>query len=81
MKRKTIILIIAAIALLAIVYLVFGRSKVTAGDIKIETARVEKGTISKLVESTGTLQALDTVQVGTQVSGIVIKFMSISTLR
>ncbi len=73
MKRKTIILIIAAISLLAIVYLVFGRSKVTAGDIKIETARVEKGTISKLVESTGTLQALDTVQVGTQVSGIVNK--------
>jgi len=73
MKRKTIILIIAAVALLIAAYFVFGRSTVAAGDIKIETAKVEKGTISKLVSATGTLQVIDTVEVGTQVSGIVDK--------
>lgn len=35
------------------------------------TARVERGTVSKTVSATGRLQALTTVQVGTQVSGTI----------
>lgn len=38
-----------------------------------ETAVVEKGTIINTVTATGTLQALQTVDVGTQVSGVISK--------
>lgn len=39
----------------------------------IETAKVAKGTISETVTATGTLEAITTVEVGTQVSGVIDK--------
>ncbi len=73
MKRKTIIWTVAVVVLAVAAYLIFGRSKVDAGNIKIETAKVTTGTISEIITCTGTVQAQDTVAVGTQVSGIVDK--------
>ncbi len=71
MKKKTIIIITAAVAVVVAGYLLFGRKQASAGKINVETAKVEKGTISKSVTATGTLEAITTVEVGTQVSGIV----------
>jgi len=70
MKRKKLIII--GIILIAVVLLVFARKpfkkKETA--TSFETVKVEKGNISNTVTATGTIQALKTVNVGTQVSGI-----------
>jgi len=40
-------------------------------DVQYFTAKVEKGDISQVVQATGTINALTTVQVGSQVSGII----------
>ena len=40
-----------------------------------ETAKVGKGTISNTVTATGTLEAIKTVEVGTQVSGVIEKIL------
>jgi HlyD family secretion protein len=71
MKKKTIIIIIAVLVLALALFFLFGRKAGGSGKIKIETAKVEKGTISRSVTATGTLEAITTVEVGTQVSGIV----------
>lgn len=71
MKKKTIIIIAAVVAVAFVAYYVFGRKSAGTGKITIETAKVEKGTIGKTVTATGTLEAITTVEVGTQVSGIV----------
>lgn len=71
MKKRTVFIIIAVGIIAIAAYLIFGGKKVDAGKINIETAKVEQGTISKSVTATGTLEAITTVDVGTQVSGIV----------
>ncbi len=71
MKKKMIIIISAIIAVVVVAFLVIGRSNSSAAKIAIETAKTEKGTISRTVSATGTLEAITTVEVGTQVSGIV----------
>jgi HlyD family secretion protein len=43
------------------------------GEINIETTAVSKGSISNTVTATGTIQAIKTVAVGTQVSGVISK--------
>ncbi len=71
MKKKNIIITsLIAVAVVAVA-LIFKPSRVNVEDIQIETAKVESGTISQVVTATGTLEALTTVEVGTQVSGIV----------
>lgn len=40
-----------------------------------ETIRVERGNITNVVTATGTIQAVTTVNVGTQVSGIISKVL------
>ena len=63
-------LIVAAAALVAIVIAaVAWRATRTAPAPKYETARVDRGRIVAQVTATGTLSALVTVQVGSQVSG------------
>ena len=71
MKKKTIITFTVIAACLAVAYFIFKPKKVSVEDIKIETAKAETGTISKTVTATGTLEAITTVEVGTQVSGII----------
>jgi HlyD family secretion protein len=70
MKKKTIIItgIVGLIVIAAIVALKpFSKKE---ADVTFETVKVEKGNITNTVTATGTIEAIKTVNVGTQVSGI-----------
>lgn len=73
MKRKILIISSAIIAILLALFFIIKPNKVDIENITIETATVERGSVSKTVTATGTLEAITTVDVGTQVSGIVEK--------
>lgn len=66
---KTAIGVAAAAAVLAAAWFGFGKKAPEAP--KYLTANVDRGTIVQVVGTTGTLTALTTVKVGSQVSGIV----------
>lgn len=70
MKKKTIIwiLILVVIAAAAIYYFRSGNKSQT---ISFVTAKAQYGYIAKTVTATGTIQPVDTVSVGAQVSGVV----------
>jgi HlyD family secretion protein len=70
MKRKR--LIIGGIIIIAVAILVFALKPFTkkTAATSFETVKVEKGNISNTVTATGTIEALKSVNVGTQVSGI-----------
>jgi HlyD family secretion protein len=71
---KKILIIIAVLVVLGIAaWFFFLRGE----NVKYEwkTAKVEKGDITMTVTATGTLNAVTTVQVGTQVSGIINKIL------
>ena len=68
-KSYWILLAITVIVVALLAWFVFGRK--TAATIEYKTAQVEKGNIQITVRASGTLQAVTTVQVGTQVSGII----------
>ena len=72
--KKRIIIIISIIVVLTvsfIIYSVWKNSKNT--EISWITVQPEKGAIQNLVTATGTVNALKTVLVGTQVSGVISK--------
>lgn len=73
MKKKTIIIIsviaIIAVGGLLVSYVMKEKDKT----IDFQTATVEPGNISTTVTATGTIQAIQTVEVGTQVSGVIKK--------
>lgn len=69
MKRKGLIAVIAGVALMALLLTKCFSKK--ADEYTFDTVKVEKGTITNTVTATGTLEAITTVQVGTQVSGII----------
>jgi HlyD family secretion protein len=70
MKRKIITWSIVAVAIAAAaVYYFSSRNKTVA--VVFTTAKEETGYIAKSITATGTLQPLDTVSVGSQVSGLV----------
>ncbi|MBN1293280.1 MAG: efflux RND transporter periplasmic adaptor subunit [Candidatus Latescibacteria bacterium] len=71
MKR---ILIIAGILLIVVVGLVFLRSK-NGADAKtsIEYTEVTRGDLENVISSTGTIEPISTVEIGTQVSGTIDK--------
>jgi HlyD family secretion protein len=64
--------VVLAIAVV-VVWMIVGRK----ADAKVEfrTTKIEKGDIQVTVRASGTLQAVTTVQVGTQVSGIIKKIL------
>ena len=68
--RKTL-LILAAVAVIAAG--AYGYYRYTQKPVAptITTARITRGVIAETVGATGTLQAVTTVQVGTQVSGTI----------
>jgi HlyD family secretion protein len=72
MKKKTII-VITAVSVLGIATIValkpFAKKETV---VAFNTIKVEKGNISNTVTATGTIQAIKTVNVGTQVSGIIL---------
>lgn len=69
MNRKRVLIAVAAlVALMAILGFVL-RSR-RNGDTTYRTGKVEQGNIEQTVSATGQLSAVKTVQVGTQVSGL-----------
>lgn len=71
--KKSIIYIGSAIVVLAAGFLIYKSVTKTKQTVSIETAKVVRGTISNTVTATGTLEAVKTVDVGTQVSGVIEK--------
>jgi HlyD family secretion protein len=67
---KKSFLIIPALALIILLIFLF-RSKNSTSEAEYLTSEVERGSISILVTATGTLEAVTTVQVGSQVSGTI----------
>ena len=70
-KRYWIILIIVILVVAVAAYFLFGKKKDSV--VEWRTAKVEKGDLQVTVRASGTLSADTTVQVGTQVSGIINK--------
>ena len=68
-KKKWIILGAATVAVG--VFVAFGLNR--GGQIQHFTAKIERGEIDDVVEATGTINAVITVQVGSQVSGTIAK--------
>lgn len=70
MKKKALWIAGAAAAALALFLLIGGRKK---SEPKYRTARADKGTVTQTVTATGSLSAVTTVAVGSQVSGIIAR--------
>lgn len=70
MKKKFIYIgsVVVVLTLGFFAYRSLGSNKTS---ITLKTAKVEKGTISNTITATGTLEAIKTVEVGTQVSGVI----------
>jgi HlyD family secretion protein len=72
MKKRTFIIIAAVVVLItALIFLVFKPFGKGADSFAFETATAEKGIITNVVSAIGTLEAITTVEVGTQVSGVI----------
>src|SRR5665647_1592559 len=65
----------SALLLLTIGFLAFTMLRSAEQTYTFETVKVGKGTISNTVTATGTLEAIKTVSVGTQVSGVIEKIL------
>ena len=71
-KRKSVLLIIGAVLVLLLIILFLTHHK-KKQEVSFTTAKVTRGAISNVITATGTIQALKTVEVGTQVSGVINK--------
>lgn len=71
-KKRIWIGVVALALVLLAAFLVLSRKK-AAQEVQFETARIETGSISMSITATGTVEAVTTVDVGTQVSGRVTK--------
>jgi len=73
MKKKVIIYSLILVGLLVAVYFLF--IKDDAAKPKFTFAELKNGDISNTITSTGTLDAVKTIDVGTQVSGVIDKLL------
>jgi HlyD family secretion protein len=71
MKVRTILYVAVAVAVVAGGYVVYQRRQAKNTDPKYRTEVVERGVVAATVTATGTISAVTTVQVGSQVSGII----------
>src|SRR5713101_7746811 len=71
MKTKGKWLILAALVVVVVLFATFGWNHTS--QVQHFTAKVERGEIDDVVEATGTINAVITVQVGSQVSGTIAK--------
>jgi HlyD family secretion protein len=71
--NKRILYIGGAIVVLALGYWGFKSYQKAEQTFAFETVKVAKGTISSTITATGTIEAIKTVAVGTQVSGVITK--------
>jgi HlyD family secretion protein len=70
MSKKAIWIILVAVAAVGLYFAIAGRRK---ADPKYRTVPVDRGNVTQTVTASGTLSAVTTVQVGSQVSGIIAK--------
>jgi HlyD family secretion protein len=73
MKLRTVLITLVVIAAAAGAYAVYHQRNSKTPAAKYRTETVEKGTVAETVTATGTISAVTTVQVGSQVSGIISK--------
>jgi len=73
--KKNLLYIGSAVILVAIGFFVYRSFGSTEKTVTFETTKVGRGTISNTVTATGTLEAIKTVEVGTQVSGVIEKIL------
>ena len=71
MKLRTVLIALVVIAAAAGAYAVYHQRTAKPPEPKYRTETVDKGTVSETVTATGTISAVTTVQVGSQVSGII----------
>ena len=71
-KKKIIILVLAALLLAVGAFFLLGKKKAES-KISFQTTEITTADISTSITATGTIEAVTTVEVGTQVSGIVSK--------
>jgi HlyD family secretion protein len=73
MKLRSVIVIVVVLAAGATAYAIYQKRTSKTNEPKYRTEVVDKGTVSETVTATGTISAVTTVQVGSQVSGIIAK--------
>ncbi len=71
--KKNLIYSASALLVLVLGVLAFMFFRNAEQTYSFETVKLEKGSISNTITATGTLEAIKTVQVGTQVSGVITK--------
>ncbi|NMB71213.1 MAG: efflux RND transporter periplasmic adaptor subunit [Bacteroidales bacterium] len=71
MKKRIILFGLAILVVILVVFILAGKKKTVQPVISYETAVVKRGDIQNTVTATGTLSAIITVNVGTQVSGVI----------
>jgi HlyD family secretion protein len=71
MKSKSKWLILTGVVVLALIFAAFGLNR--SAQAQHFTAKVERGDVHDVVDATGTINAVITVQVGSQVSGTIAK--------
>jgi HlyD family secretion protein len=71
MKLRTVIVTVVVVAAAAAAFAVYRQHAGKKPEAKYRTEIVDKGTVSETVTATGTISAVTTVQVGSQVSGII----------
>jgi len=69
--KKKVIIISAIVIVIAVVLLALKPFSKKEAVYTFDTVKVERGSISNAVTATGTIEAITTVDVGTQVSGII----------
>lgn len=72
-KKKAFRGTMAGIAILVAIFFILKSCHKESSAISFDTARVSIGSVSNTVTATGTVQAVQTVSVGTQVSGVISK--------
>jgi len=70
MRKKAIWIVLVAVAAVGLYFAIAGRRKPEA---KYRTTLIDRGNITQTVTASGALSAVTTVQVGSQVSGIISK--------
>jgi HlyD family secretion protein len=73
MKKKVVIISAAVVIVAIIILVIFKPFKKKDAEASFETVKVERGNITNTVTATGTIEAVISVNVGTQVSGIINK--------
>lgn len=71
MKKRIILISLAILIVLLVVLVVIRKKKVAQPALTYQTEIVKRGDIQNTVTATGTLSAIITVNVGTQVSGVI----------